>query len=112
MSKGFKDAVVLTQNSPGVRQLILCQTRANERISQHCSLAQPSMCTAKYVRQYFRDGTLPPEDTVCEVDSPIFKPDFQEDKVLEPLSAEDASLRESVKDLSEGLYIPLLGLPF
>ncbi|EPT01002.1 hypothetical protein FOMPIDRAFT_15813, partial [Fomitopsis schrenkii] len=34
----------------------------------HCSLAAPSLCTAKYVREYFEDGTLPEEGTVCEVD--------------------------------------------
>ncbi|EJD34356.1 hypothetical protein AURDEDRAFT_131212 [Auricularia subglabra TFB-10046 SS5] len=65
MSKGFTDAVVLTQNNPG-----------------HCSLAAPSLCTAKYIRPYFREGTHPPPGTVCEVDGDLFPPvEREEDDV-------------------------------
>ncbi|PFH44820.1 hypothetical protein AMATHDRAFT_78126 [Amanita thiersii Skay4041] len=48
MSKGFSGSVVLTQDTPG-----------------HTSLGGPSACTVKYVREYFLNGTLPPEGTVC-----------------------------------------------
>ncbi|KJA21599.1 hypothetical protein HYPSUDRAFT_140328, partial [Hypholoma sublateritium FD-334 SS-4] len=48
MSKGFKDSVVLTQDSVG-----------------HGSVSAPSLCTQKYVRGYFIDGTLPGSGTVC-----------------------------------------------
>ncbi|KAF5311061.1 hypothetical protein D9619_008145 [Psilocybe cf. subviscida] len=48
MSKGFEDSVVLTQDSAG-----------------HCSLSAPSVCTQKYVRDYFVDGTLPEPGTIC-----------------------------------------------
>lgn len=34
----------------------------------HCSSAQPSMCTAKAIRAYLLDGTLPDENLVCEPD--------------------------------------------
>ncbi|KAM6503183.1 TAP-like domain containing protein, partial [Amanita muscaria] len=50
MSAGFAGSVVLTQDSPG-----------------HSSLAAPSTCTAKYVRAYFENGTLPQGGTVCPV---------------------------------------------
>lgn len=51
MAKGFPSSVVLTQNSDG-----------------HCTLSAPSLCTAKHVRAYFQNGTLPAIGTVCEVD--------------------------------------------
>ena len=35
-------------------------------ILQHTSLAQPALCTAKAVRAYFNDGTLPAPNTKCE----------------------------------------------
>ncbi|KDR74341.1 hypothetical protein GALMADRAFT_578873 [Galerina marginata CBS 339.88] len=50
MSRGFEGSVVLQQNSSG-----------------HCSVSAPSVCTQKYVRKYFEDGTLPPPGTVCGV---------------------------------------------
>ncbi|KAF9457253.1 TAP-like protein-domain-containing protein [Collybia nuda] len=50
VSKGYPGSVVLTQNSPG-----------------HSSLTAPSLCTQKYIRRYFTDGTLPDRGTVCEV---------------------------------------------
>ncbi|KAK6365532.1 hypothetical protein LTS17_011251 [Exophiala oligosperma] len=38
----------------------------------HCTLAQPSLCTAKLVREYFNTGALPAPGTVCEPDVPLF----------------------------------------
>lgn len=35
---------------------------------RHCSVSAPSVCTAKVVRAYLEDGTLPEEGTVCELD--------------------------------------------
>ncbi|KAG9219624.1 hypothetical protein CCMSSC00406_0006054 [Pleurotus cornucopiae] len=55
MAKGFPGSVVLTQDSPG-----------------HCSIAAPSSCSQRYIRDYFMHGTLPREGIVCPVDSPIF----------------------------------------
>ncbi|KAF9489054.1 hypothetical protein BDN71DRAFT_1456595 [Pleurotus eryngii] len=55
MAKGFPGSVVLTQDSPG-----------------HCSIAAPSSCSQRYIRDYFMHGTLPKEGIVCPVDSPIF----------------------------------------
>ncbi|KZV89506.1 hypothetical protein EXIGLDRAFT_650153 [Exidia glandulosa HHB12029] len=92
MSKGFKDAVVLTQNSPG-----------------HCSTAATSLCTSKYIRAYFRNGTLPEPGTVCEDDDDIFPPDDKVDIDLAALSAEDRELLRAARDFSAGFEVPRLG---
>jgi hypothetical protein len=79
MSKGFQGAVVLTQDSVGVSTfgiaiLLLSTLISFFFFSQHCSLAAPSICTQKYVRDYFIDGTLPEPGTVCEPVSQPFPP--------------------------------------
>lgn len=38
----------------------------------HCSLAMPSKCAAKYVRDYLGAGDLPPSDVQCEIDASYF----------------------------------------
>ncbi|KAJ7760788.1 TAP-like protein-domain-containing protein [Mycena olivaceomarginata] len=55
MSKAFTGSVVLTQDCPG-----------------HTSLAGASPCTWGYIREYFLDGTLPDNDTVCPVLGSLF----------------------------------------
>ncbi|KAK7217470.1 hypothetical protein V2G26_005473 [Clonostachys chloroleuca] len=55
VSAGFEGSVVLQQDSYG-----------------HDSLTQASLCTAKAVRSYFINGTLPAVGTVCPVDIPVF----------------------------------------
>lgn len=32
----------------------------------HCTSAEPSLCTAKVIRAYLINGTLPEEGTVCK----------------------------------------------
>ncbi|KAK0429846.1 TAP-like protein-domain-containing protein, partial [Armillaria borealis] len=54
-SRAFPGSVVLTQNSSG-----------------HTSLAASSTCTHAYVQAYFKNGTLPGDGTVCEVESEMF----------------------------------------
>ncbi|GAM86954.1 hypothetical protein ANO11243_049750 [Dothideomycetidae sp. 11243] len=54
-SAGFVDSDVLVQNGYG-----------------HTSIAQPSRCTARYIRDYFAHGTMPPADTICQVDVNAF----------------------------------------
>ncbi|EJD44688.1 hypothetical protein AURDEDRAFT_103901 [Auricularia subglabra TFB-10046 SS5] len=93
MSKGFTDAVVLTQNSPG-----------------HCSLAAPSLCTAKYIRAYFREGTLPPPGTVCEVEGDVFPPDEQKEDDVSVLQEEDRRVRDVARELSAAFEVPHFGL--
>ncbi|QPC74210.1 hypothetical protein HYE68_004962 [Fusarium pseudograminearum] len=55
-SAKFPSSVVLTQNAYG-----------------HCSLAAPSTCSVRYVREYFQNGTLPDKGTVCDSDFDLFE---------------------------------------
>ena len=36
-------------------------------VLQHASLAATSLCTAKAIREYFREGKLPEPGTICEI---------------------------------------------
>ncbi|KAF7331053.1 Abhydrolase-4 domain-containing protein [Mycena venus] len=88
MSQGFAGSVVLTQDSVG-----------------HCSISGPSICTQKYIRQYFINGTLPKPDTVCPVISTPFPASHDVDSASEAqavlsLSAEDRTLLEAVRELA------------
>jgi len=89
MSKGFNGSVVLTQNSPG-----------------HCSSSATSLCTTKAVRAYFRDGTLPNEGTVCEVESSIF--DDEKGLDLRGMSVEDQELLKASRGMQENYFVPIL----
>ncbi|KAJ7310915.1 Alpha/Beta hydrolase protein [Mycena albidolilacea] len=40
----------------------------------HTSLGAPSTCFYRYLRQYFQNGTLPPQNTVCQPDGVLFPP--------------------------------------
>ncbi|KAI0645977.1 alpha/beta-hydrolase [Trametes meyenii] len=72
----------------------------------HCSLSAPSLCTAKHVRAYFMNGTLPEPGTVCEVDELPF---VGSAKDVRAMSAEDAELLDALKGLST--EVPMFGAP-
>lgn len=76
----------------------------------HCSISQPSLCTAKAVRAYFQDGTLPDPGTICQPSVPIFRAaDLTLETILEPLNGtskravkerdDDMQLLEAVEDI-------------
>lgn len=52
---------------------------------QHASIAQPSLCTALAIRDYFVNGTLPEPGTVCEPDVMLFSNETIVD-VLTPMA--------------------------
>lgn len=54
------------------------------RSRQHTSFGQPSVCTAKAVRTYFENGTLPLPGTKCQPDVELFS-DWNATDVLEPV---------------------------
>ncbi|KAL0579553.1 hypothetical protein V5O48_002482 [Marasmius crinis-equi] len=56
VSERFSGSVLLTQDSPG-----------------HCSVSAPSACTAQIVREYFVNGILPKEGTVCPMTVSLFE---------------------------------------
>ncbi|PYI02585.1 proteinase [Aspergillus sclerotiicarbonarius CBS 121057] len=51
----FEGSVLLEQNGYG-----------------HTTLSMPSLCTAKAIRAYFNNGTLPANGTICQTDVPLF----------------------------------------
>ncbi|KAB8235875.1 alpha/beta hydrolase [Aspergillus alliaceus] len=51
----FEESVLLEQNGYG-----------------HTTLSMPSLCKAKAVRAYFKNGTLPADGTICQTDVPLF----------------------------------------
>ncbi|KAG2014267.1 hypothetical protein CC2G_011100 [Coprinopsis cinerea AmutBmut pab1-1] len=58
VSKGFPGSVVLTQDAPG-----------------HGSMTTTSYCTQLHIREYFNNGTLPEDGTVCDVATSLFPSD-------------------------------------
>ncbi|KAF5310709.1 hypothetical protein D9619_008134 [Psilocybe cf. subviscida] len=83
MSKGFKDSVVLTQDSVG-----------------HASLSAPSVCTQKYVRDYFIDGTLPEPGTICHPVSGPFSTKADQ-AFLSTMAVEEQDIFAAVSALSQ-----------
>ena len=63
------------------------------------SSSAPSLCTAKHIREYFVNGTLPGEGTTCEVDELPFVGKVG-DEVVRALTAEDEELLEAMRDLA------------
>ena len=100
MSKAFGGSVVLTQNSLGVSTSLKPNDHYWLQKYQHCSISSASLCSTKYIREYFNDGTLPPEGTVCETESTIFGNDTVSD-IMHTLSAEDQILLRASKNLEE-----------
>ncbi|KAJ7240020.1 Alpha/Beta hydrolase protein, partial [Mycena rebaudengoi] len=87
MAKGFAGSIVLTQDSAG-----------------HCSISVPSLCTQKYIRQYFFEGVLPDPDTVCSVIGTPFDVDelkaAADTQIVLGLSADDHNLLDVLQDLA------------
>ncbi|KAI0702271.1 Alpha/Beta hydrolase protein [Cytidiella melzeri] len=87
-------SVVLTQNSAG-----------------HCSLAAPSLCTAKAIGEYFREGKLPEPGTVCEIETKMFGDDLSPSFSSLPMSEDRESLvMEALRSLNEVYSMPDFGL--
>ena len=72
----------------------------------HTSLAAPSVCTAKLVRAYLEEGTLPTEGTVCEPDELPFVGRVTPSGV-QARSEEDERLMDALRGLSKA--VPVFG---
>lgn len=75
---------------------------------QHCSLAAPSLCTAKAIRAYFRNGTLPEPGTMCDIQSQIFGE--QLNPLLDSLVGEERSMMNAWGKLNEVYSASYFGL--
>ncbi|KEF60464.1 uncharacterized protein A1O9_02025 [Exophiala aquamarina CBS 119918] len=86
----------------------------------HTSLGQPSLCTARAVRAYFTNGTLPSNGTICEASVPLFS-NVTVASVLQPLNgngtgrgiarrdaANEEALLRALQSLSSGVVGPAL----
>jgi hypothetical protein len=75
----------------------------------------PSLCTTKYVRQYFADGTLPKPGTICEADLGPFDSVNEESESMEDaqgrlhrdmdMNEEDKQLLSAIRELSSSQFI-------
>ena len=69
---------------------------------QHCSLSVASLCTAKAVKAYFLNNTLPEDGLVCSPTEKLFPAAnglWEEDVADE----EDKKLLEDIKKWGEGM---------
>ncbi|KAI9761942.1 MAG: cytoskeletal protein binding protein [Chaenotheca gracillima] len=113
-AKRFPGSVVLHQDSEGVctipslnNLLVLEQplsratlhVQADRNLLQHCSLAAPSVCTAKNVRKYFQTGELPKDGTICDVDEKPLLGSMSTTADGAPLSRDDKVLLGVLKDM-------------
>ncbi|KAI1626160.1 TAP-like protein-domain-containing protein [Exophiala viscosa] len=67
----------------------------------HCSLAQPSLCTAEAIQAYFVNGTLPASGTVCQPDVPLFSNATWED-ALDSISLDGTVPVKAKRDVPYG----------
>ncbi|KAG9250989.1 Alpha/Beta hydrolase protein [Emericellopsis atlantica] len=75
----------------------------------HCSIALPSLCSARILREYLNKGKLPEDHEECEVDGPIFVKKGEEDDRIPKHVWDDEekrstymAMRDFIKDLIEG----------
>ncbi|KAJ1306687.1 hypothetical protein OPQ81_007679 [Rhizoctonia solani] len=66
----------------------------------HCTIAHPSLCTAKAIRDYFLKGKVPAPGTLCKPEPGYLFPG-NETKSVAALSVEDQKLWEAVKGLED-----------
>lgn len=88
--------------------LPLAIARCSPRAAQHCTLALPSLCTVNVTRAFFKDGTLPPEGTVCKTDYPP----FSEYPAAHALTKGDAERLEALARLGRIMPLASHGMPF
>ncbi|KAH7106254.1 alpha/beta-hydrolase, partial [Auriculariales sp. MPI-PUGE-AT-0066] len=70
----------------------------------HGAIITPSLCMARHLRAYFRDGVLPINGTICAVDKPIFESSEGTNRRLEAfkaMSVEDRRLWAATDQLSQ-----------
>ncbi|KAF7339069.1 AB hydrolase-1 domain-containing protein [Mycena venus] len=85
----FPGSVLLTIDAPG-----------------HTSLGAPSTCFYGYLRQYFQNGTLPPQSTICQPDGVLFPPPANgttEDVAPRGLNAWEPELIEGSRTLRKAV---------
>ncbi|KZO96037.1 alpha/beta-hydrolase [Calocera viscosa TUFC12733] len=70
----------------------------------HCSLAHPSLCTARKIASYFFDGDIPKHGTTCKSDSGfIFVTHEEAAERMDGLNEEDEDAVKALERLSESM---------
>lgn len=69
----------------------------------HGSISAPSLCTARYIHDYFQAGTLPTTDTVCKAD---WQP-FEEPHVVSYPTQDDDLLLSALHNIIFNRYGPI-----
>ncbi|GJJ06152.1 hypothetical protein Clacol_000341 [Clathrus columnatus] len=82
----FRNSALLTVDTPG-----------------HCSTAGTSPVALNYIRNYFREGTLPPVGTVCPIENKLFVKDSQNTTVLS-MKEEERRFLELTKEFVQAMY--------
>ncbi|KAF2761837.1 proteinase [Pseudovirgaria hyperparasitica] len=85
MSKQYKDAVLLQQDCEG-----------------HTTIASPSICTAKAVRNYFQTGATPKTGTICP---PIERPFVGRIEKEEKRNSEDQRILDAIESIRLSLRL-------
>ncbi|KAL2136889.1 hypothetical protein VTI74DRAFT_615 [Chaetomium olivicolor] len=74
----------------------------------HCSLAVPSMCIARHVRDFLYKGKLPDENVQCEADGKLYFAKPEEGKALlevQSLGEEEQKIRLAQLDLARDSWL-------
>lgn len=95
----LRDALAVRERYPGAGLLV-------QNSHGHCSMSSPSLCTARHIRDYFVNGSLPKEGTLCEVDELPFVGAVKD---VRTLSSEDQELLDAIKGLQA--VVPMFGYP-
>ncbi|KAF7977281.1 hypothetical protein HWV62_606 [Athelia sp. TMB] len=74
----------------------------------HCTLAAPSLCTAKHVRAYFANGTMPQDGATCEPDELPFVGKVRNDAQV--LEEGDRELLETLTSLVKEIRLSGVGV--
>jgi hypothetical protein len=68
-----------------------------------------SLCTARTVKAYFANGTLPDDETRCDVDEELFATKSDFDTAVAEMNAEDARLATALNGLGKIFTIMATG---
>ncbi|GJJ06111.1 hypothetical protein Clacol_000300 [Clathrus columnatus] len=83
-AKAFSNSVLMVVDTPG-----------------HCSTAGTSPSAMKYIRDYFREGKLPPKGTICPITNKLFGKEGM-DLTLKNRNGEDEGWLELVNKFASG----------
>ncbi|GJJ06210.1 hypothetical protein Clacol_000399 [Clathrus columnatus] len=91
--EGFHNSALLTVDTPG-----------------HCSSAGTSPVALKYIRDYFREGALPPVGTVCPIEDKLFIKNSENTMAALNMKEEERQFLELTKEFVQVLHFPIVSV--